>query len=71
MRGQVLIADRSAAVRTALGAALLGDGHLVMQAEDATAALACIDRVPMDLLVADIELDGLSCLELVELVRES
>jgi signal transduction histidine kinase/DNA-binding NarL/FixJ family response regulator len=66
---QVLIADDEAGFRTALGIELLKAGHAVLQAADGQGALDCVEKVPLDLVIADAELPGLAGHDLLRLVR--
>jgi two-component system OmpR family response regulator len=60
---RILVVDDEARIRDVVQYALEREGYEVLLAEDGTAALACLERTSVDLVVLDIlmpELDGLS-----------
>jgi two-component system NtrC family sensor kinase len=69
MTSQVLIVDREAEFRSELCGELQRAGYAVLQAADGETAIDCVEHVPLDLIVADTELPGLSGLDLLRLVR--
>lgn len=50
-------------------AILAGDGHQVVVATDAESALDLLDQPPVDLIVLDIEMPGMSGLELLSRIK--
>jgi DNA-binding response OmpR family regulator len=67
--GTILVVDDEATFMHLVSTLLEQDGHHVVQAADGDAALAAIDRQPPDLIVLDIELPGMSGLELLTRLR--
>lgn len=66
----ILIADDDESLRKVLAFQLREAGHRVEAAADATAALDCFERLPVDLLLTDLKMPGLSGLDLLSRVRE-
>ncbi len=62
----VLIVDDDAAVRTVLGALLSRGGLRVRQAPNGTEALAMLGNEPVDLVVTDLRMPGMSGMELLD-----
>src|SRR5262249_53394258 len=60
---RILLVEDEAAVRDALLGALSQQGHVVHVAVDGRAALAILEREPVDAVVTDLALPGLSGLE--------
>jgi DNA-binding NtrC family response regulator len=69
-RAQILIVDDEELYRRALERILSRAGHAVTAARDAAEAMAVISSEPLDLVVCDIRMPGLSGLELVRQARE-
>jgi two-component system sensor histidine kinase EvgS len=64
----LLVVDDDADLRTALSAALEESGHQVRQAENGRAALAELEKAPVDLAIVDVmmpDMDGLSFFDAV------
>jgi two-component system chemotaxis response regulator CheY len=62
----ILIVDDSATVRALVRSALEGDGHAIVEASSAAAALAALERDAADLVLTDVhmpEMDGLALTE--------
>lgn len=67
----ILLAEDQAMIRTALSCLLrLEAGFSVTEAADGTAALALLKQQPFDLLLTDIEMPGLSGIELAQYVQQ-
>lgn len=67
----ILLAEDQAMIRTALSSLLrLEAGFNVTEAADGTAALALLKKQPFDLLLTDIEMPGLSGIELAQYVQQ-
>lgn len=67
----ILLAEDQAMIRTALSSLLrLEAGFSVTEAADGTAALALMKQQPFDLLLTDIEMPGLSGIELAQYVQQ-
>lgn len=67
----ILLAEDQAMIRTALSSLLrLEAGFSVTEAADGTAALALLKQQPFDLLLTDIEMPGLSGIELAQYVQQ-
>jgi putative two-component system response regulator len=61
---RVLVVDDLAQNRTMLRRILETEGYQVVTAADATAALAEVERLPPDLVLSDVQMPGLSGIEL-------
>src|SRR3954469_17593144 len=64
----LLVGDDDADLRTALSAGLQESGHQVRQAENGLAALAELEKAPVDLAIVDVmmpDMDGLSFFDAV------
>lgn len=68
--GRILIVDDEVDFREALAESLADAGHAVLQASGAAEALAEIERAPVDLLLTDVRMRGMSGLELLETARQ-
>uniref|UniRef100_A0A832A8F2 Sigma-54-dependent Fis family transcriptional regulator n=1 Tax=Desulfacinum infernum TaxID=35837 RepID=A0A832A8F2_9BACT len=68
---RICVVDDETKVRTLLRLLLAGKGHEVLEASDGAEALAALHRESIDLLIADIRMDGMSGLELLQTVKES
>jgi DNA-binding NtrC family response regulator len=69
-RAQILIVDDEELYRRALERILARSGHAVATARDATEAMARVSSEPLDLVLCDIRMPGISGLELVRQIRE-
>jgi len=69
-RANVLVADDEELYRRALERILKRAGHDVLSARDATEALQIVSSQPVDLVLADVRMPGLSGLELVRQIHE-
>jgi two-component system, OmpR family, response regulator len=69
-RKRVLVVDDDRALRHALASLLGGAGYAVTQAADGHEALASLRREPCDVMLLDINLPGMSGLEVLERARE-
>jgi DNA-binding NtrC family response regulator len=69
-KAQVLVVDDEELYRRALERILQRVGHVVVSARDASEALAIVAAQPIDLVLADIRMPGLSGLELVRQIHE-
>jgi two-component system response regulator HydG len=71
MQSRVLIVDDDAEMREALGAVFCADGSGCELAADAATALEIVERQTFDAVICDVVMDGMSGLELLDLVRRS
>ncbi|MBS1270801.1 MAG: Response regulator PleD [Gammaproteobacteria bacterium] len=71
VRSRILIVDDVATNRFVLRSLLSKPDHQVLEAEDGEQALECIDRTPLDLVVLDILMPGISGLEVLQKIRKS
>ncbi|HEY8493509.1 MAG TPA: sigma-54 dependent transcriptional regulator [Myxococcota bacterium] len=69
-RAQILIVDDEELYRRALERILARSGHAVTCARDASEAMAVVSSEPLDLVLCDIRMPGISGLELVRQIRE-
>lgn len=67
----VLVVDDDAGVRTLLRHCLESDGYKVHEAATANDALELLDRVPIDLITLDLNLEGENGFEVAQLVRKT
>ncbi len=67
---KILLAEDQAMVRGALAALLSMEGFDVIQAENGDEALSILKQESIDLLLTDIEMPGLSGLELAQWIQE-
>ncbi|MCK9996427.1 MAG: sigma-54-dependent Fis family transcriptional regulator [Candidatus Krumholzibacteria bacterium] len=70
MPGLILVVDDQKRQRETLAQVLEQWGHEVRQAEDGQAALAMVKGEPVDLILTDLRMPGLSGVELLEKCRE-
>lgn len=68
-RAAILVAEDDPAVRKVIGTTLQRAGHHVLLARNATDALVLMQRVPVDLLIADIVLPDMPGTVLAERCR--
>jgi CheY-like chemotaxis protein len=68
-RTHVLVVEDSDAIRTLVVAMLEDAGHELSAASSVEAGLAIMAEEPIDLVLSDLELPGLSGLDFLELVR--
>ena len=66
---RVLVVDDEPGIRVMLSAALKREGHEVLLATDAPSALATIEAGPLDLVVTDIRMPGMTGIELLEAAK--
>jgi DNA-binding response OmpR family regulator len=66
----ILVVDDEPAIRLTLQAVLQRAGHHVTTAERGDEALACIERQPVDLVLLDLIMPGMSGLEVAGRLRE-
>ncbi|MBL8600569.1 MAG: sigma-54-dependent Fis family transcriptional regulator [Myxococcales bacterium] len=71
MSGVVLVVDDEKNIRRTLRMVLEGEGLGVRDAERAEEALALLDDEPVDVVVTDIRLPGMSGIELLERMKRS
>jgi DNA-binding NtrC family response regulator len=69
-RSQILIVDDEELYRRALERILARAGHGVVTARDAAEAMAIVSAEPLDLVLCDIRMPGISGLELVRQIRD-
>jgi len=67
---RILIVDDEDKIRVILGIMLAAAGHQVSEASSGEAAVAALDREPVDLVISDIRMDGMSGLDLLAVIRE-
>lgn len=68
-RLNILVVDDDAMVREVTAWMLSDAGHSVSEAEDGVEALECLDRMPVDLLITDINMPRMDGLKLVQEVK--
>jgi len=66
---RVLVVDASEQVRRLLTETLDGAGYDVVAASNGEEALREIDRQPADMIISDLDMPGLSGVELVQQIR--
>jgi two-component system response regulator RegX3 len=71
MSPRILVVEDEPAIADAVDYALRGDGHEVEQAADGERALAAVEARPVDLVVLDVMLPGISGIEVCRRVREA
>ncbi|MEN8183429.1 MAG: sigma-54 dependent transcriptional regulator [Myxococcota bacterium] len=70
MKERILIVDDDPGLRESLELVLAAEGHPVIGAENASAALEVLQQAPVDLVLCDLRMPGMSGMELLpELVR--
>jgi two-component system response regulator HydG len=67
---RILVVDDEAATRSALRGLLEAEGYLVDEAADGGAALARMAELPPDIIVTDLDMPGMSGLQLLAALRE-
>lgn len=67
---KILIADDEAHILRVISMWLTRNGYEVLEARDGIEALAIIDRAAVDLVISDMNMPGLSGLELARILRE-
>lgn len=65
----VLIVDDDQPVRQLMAAVISGGGYASLQAQDGAEALQIAERNRIDLVVTDIDMPGISGLELIRVLR--
>ena len=68
---RVLLVDDDAAIRRLVAMALEGEPVQLISCADAEAALAVLGQAPVDLLITDLMMPGLSGFELLERLRDA
>ena len=71
VRPPVLVADDDSDIRTMVRMLLELDGHRVLEAKDGTAAWAMIQSHRPSVVVADVQMPGMTGLELCRVVKNS
>ena len=71
MQSRLLIVDDDREMREALGESLSVDGHACELAEDGAAALEMLDLRTFDLVIADVLMEDMSGLELLDRLRRT
>ncbi len=68
-RRAVLVVDDDAALSRSLGRVLTGAGYDVAVADNGTAAIAKVQSHPFDVILSDIQMPGMSGIDLLSMVR--
>ncbi|MHB0929656.1 MAG: response regulator transcription factor, partial [Candidatus Nanopelagicales bacterium] len=71
MDAHILVVDDEAGVREMVGDALRFAGYRVTVAADAVAALSTLHKSPVDLMIADVNMQGMDGYELLKRLRDS
>jgi two-component system response regulator PilR (NtrC family) len=66
---RILVVDDEPGIRIMLSAALKREGHVVQLATDGPSALALLDAEPVDLIVTDIRMPGMTGIELLDAAK--
>jgi two-component system response regulator PilR (NtrC family) len=66
---RILVVDDEPGIRVMLSAALRREGHEVLLATDGQSALSALENGPVDLVVTDIRMPGLSGIELLDAAK--
>ena len=66
---RILVVDDEPGIRVMLSAALKREGHEVVLATDGPTALAALEAGPVDLVVTDIRMPGMSGIELLDAAK--
>ena len=66
---QLLVVDDDPSIRESLGALLTSAGYDVVVAENGVSAVSHLDRTVADLVVTDLDMPGMSGMELISHVR--
>jgi DNA-binding NtrC family response regulator len=66
---RILVVDDEPGIRVMLSAALKREGHEVLLATDGQSALATLETGPVDLVVTDIRMPGMSGIELLDAAK--
>jgi two-component system response regulator PilR (NtrC family) len=66
---RILVVDDEPGIRVMLAAALKREGHVVQLATDGPSALALLDAEPVDLIVTDIRMPGMTGIELLDAAK--
>jgi len=69
MNNSILIVDDCHSMRSAVKTALRRLEVTVVEAEDASSALSCIDEQAFDLIISDVHMPGMDGIEFAEQVR--
>jgi DNA-binding NtrC family response regulator len=69
-RATILLVDDEANVRSGLARALHGPDYLILQADSTAAALALLERQPVDIIISDHLMPGMTGLEFLKIVRD-
>jgi CheY-like chemotaxis protein/anti-sigma regulatory factor (Ser/Thr protein kinase) len=68
-RGRILVVDDDRGFRHAIATLLAGAGHVVVQAADGPAALVALAGAPFDVMLLDVDMPGISGLDVLARVR--
>lgn len=68
-RSSILVCEDEAAILSDVAEVLRMNGHAVTEAMTVTDAVAYLDHIPFDILIADISLPDMSGIELAEIAR--
>jgi len=69
VRGHILVVDDERSMRELLTIVLKREGHQVVVAEHPDAALATLEREPIDVLISDIRMPGMSGVDLLRAAK--
>ncbi len=67
---KIMIVDDSAAVRHILRTFLVGEGYEVVEADSGGAGVACAQAQAFDLIISDVNMPGMTGLEMIAAVRQ-
>ena len=67
---RILVVDDEEKIRVILGIMLTAVGHQVGEAPSGEAALAVLEREPVDMVISDMRMDGMNGLDLLAAIRE-
>jgi two-component system, NtrC family, response regulator HydG len=69
MMARILVVDDDQGFRLSTAALLLGEGHEVSEAEDASAAAAALEKKRFDIVLMDLRMPGLDGIDFTEVLR--
>jgi len=69
-RATILLVDDEASIRSALARALHEPAYRILQADSPASALAILEREPVDIIISDHLMPGMTGLEFLKLVRD-
>jgi CheY-like chemotaxis protein len=70
MKGKILIADGSSAIRRNIAEVLIRDGHQVFEAGNGKEALKLLSNVTLDLMICDMNMSHYTGIEVVKKLSE-